>query len=414
MIHSYLPNPTLCIAILLPPLRSSFPASYFAQALLQIQAPNDLNKAEESKLPLIKWIVGQTNKPIDLFQVGELAAWCFKLQTPSWSFPENGTEWEHSAIASLSEVLREAAGWAPINVAYVLSGYGSGLELDSVQFAHFFAATFPNLRVYEESHGDMGLMLVQMQAATLRKVPDSYYVFLKTLLSHYPIEDATNIAIFLDSSYNLRNLLGPRTPCLPDSESTDERRYKMTAIRAGSAPLHVSLAYTLVKDCKLATSALSFFRITYEAPLMKCAEFKMSCRLNDWRLFDTPRDAMAKIAARIATFSEREIKSVESHAIETLLKHILDFDFGFLEPNEVDKTEAIQQIDIENDLGDIAVAVDAEESNNEDASIDLNAASFQLDDDYLEFCIHQLDMADGDVNQVDLESLVDELIKRGG
>ncbi|KAJ3350510.1 hypothetical protein GGF32_004827 [Allomyces javanicus] len=473
LIATFLAYPDMCAAVILPQFRTAFPTPAFARALLDWTrgTPGGSEEADED-VQLVAWIAGRANKPSDLVLVGEVAAAVYVQaahgvpHSLAPSVPEFRSTHALAApfptdlVAHFRSVARAAAGWNPLCFATFLAGF---LELlpTTVAMADFLVQVFPTLTDYEVVHGDFALMLRELESLPLSPIGD-FSAFLRHVLAQLTPIESTELALFLGVPVpaphaSPASVLDPNRP--------DIARYRANALVTGSAPLHVRLALDLVSPTRHVPAALSLMRFGYENALLHAFQYRMSCRLNDWRGFDAPRDAMVKIAATVRRTAEgmpagdADGGGDDDRLVAALFAALPMLEFGFLEPNEVDEAEkAVLPVGrAQSEVGDDGCGVeeddlstvrppgsrsaahesshhhdeDAEERRRELADMDAvdwdkfealgdlgeghgGDGEVAYDDDFLRLCLNQIEMADGNLDEVDLDGLVDELLRRDG
>ncbi|KNE62894.1 hypothetical protein AMAG_08072 [Allomyces macrogynus ATCC 38327] len=469
LVTTFLAYPDMCAAVILPQFRTAFPTPAFARALLDWTRGTPGGIEADEDVQLVAWIAGRANKPSDLVLVGEVAAAVYVQaahgapHSLAPSVPEFRSTHALAApfptdlVAHFRSVARAAAGWNPLCFATFLAGF---LELlpTTVAMADFLVQAFPTLADYEAVHGDFALMLRELESLPLSPIGD-FPAFLRHVLAQLTPIESTELALFLGVPVpaphaSPASVLDPTRP--------EIARYRANALVTGSAPLHVRLALDLVSPTRHVPAALSLMRFGYENALLHAFQYRMSCRLNDWRGFDAPRDAMVKIAATVNGTAERMMGGGDGEdddrLVAALFAALPTLEFGFLEPNEVDEAEKAvlpvgraQSEDV-GDLGDDdddlstvrppgsrSAAHESSHHHDEDAEerrrelADMDAVDWDkfealadlgeghggdgedaYDDDFLRLCLNQIEMADGNLDEVDLDGLVDELLRRDG
>ncbi|ORZ38465.1 hypothetical protein BCR44DRAFT_50662 [Catenaria anguillulae PL171] len=197
------------------------------------------------------------------------------------------------------------------------------------------------------------------------------------------------------------------------------------------------------------------FRFAYENPLAAGFKYRLSGRVNEWRVVDAPAQAMAKVAEVV-----RQWQGSEDGFLDYMFEKLAELEFGFVEANDMDEAEnaAGQVTDDEDedgreqqeeervdlarsptfDHGELDRDIDEQLDADEDdawfarASAVLNAMEHagasdadelvddmdglagepHVDDDFVRMCLEQIEAANGDLDAVDIEGLVDELLVR--
>ncbi|KNE61894.1 hypothetical protein AMAG_07163 [Allomyces macrogynus ATCC 38327] len=446
LIATFLAYPDMCAAVILPQFRE--------------EADEDVQ--------LVAWIAGRANKPSDLVLVGEVAAAVYVQSahgtraTLAPSVPEFRST-QRARVPAPSRPRRTLplgrARRRRMEPALFRDLFRRlpGTLADDRDMADFLVQSFPTLTDYESVHGDFALMLRELESLPLSPIAD-FPAFLRHVLAQLTLIESTELALFLgvpvpSPHASPASVLDPNRP--------EIARYRANALVTGSAPLHVRLALDLVSPTRHVPAALSLMRFGYENALLHAFQYRMSCRLNDWRGFDAPREAMVKIAETVKGTAEGmgEGENEDDRLVAALFAALPTLEFGFLEPNEVDEAEkAVLPVgraqsedvggvgdDEDDDLSTVRPSgsrsaahesshhhdEDAEERRRELADMDTidwdkfealadldeghgGEGEVAYDDDFLRLCLNQIEMADGNLDEVDLDGLVDELLRRDG
>ncbi|KAL7753387.1 hypothetical protein RI367_001162 [Sorochytrium milnesiophthora] len=461
ILADYCPKGKFVKWIILPRFRLCFDTQKYAAALVRAQ----LDDQEMWGL-----IVGDVNRIGEMSDIADLAVAVYhEMQRQAGGGgtsadaepPLLQAPFTPALIDLFRSVAKLAAGHHPNLFAHLLAGFAMHVNDACADTAALLRQCYTTPAAYETLHGDMALMVECLVAVSHSPVTaKNVAAFVQDATREYKPPFAFELCAYLHLGVPA---VTSSTPSLSPDATTSS--YKLNALRQGSPPLHVRLAFEKLPR-QLAAAAVTIFRYTYERSLKALGQYASSWRMNDFKTFDHPREALVKIINHIlacpavakalnhqtsadnTTADPRVDLPLDSDGdlISALYETCLDgsLDFGFAEANDIDETE--RNIDArwerahdgDNTHAESDLVYELSDGEDEDPAADLpdlvalsakfappephdfedkeplSAAAAEadkgaLDPAIFDACVRRLERAGGRIEDVNVDELVDEL-----